>query len=137
MTTVCPRNYILNSAHPTWEKAADKAEELQKKGLEALFKLLPSNGKHEYLVFQSSSKKKLKDIIYTMEPVRFRGQWEDHIRVGGKTLFAWDRKFSTTKSGAQNHLNRVLAKDPLGNLQKTWGFKIFRTNAGYGIFAEV
>lgn len=135
MTTMCPPGFIYNSTHTSWVAAQDKVEVLKKKGLDAIC-LERSTLKPEYLVFQSQHKRRTKDIIYETIPVKFRNGWETHLRANGKNYFSWQGAFFAKKDSAERDLKKIIfGYDEAA--RKDWGFQIFRTKAGWGVFAVV
>lgn len=55
---------------------------------------------------------------------------EDRIKVGSQDYFCWDGKYFDRESRAVAHM-KTIQSNP------NWGLKVFRSDMGWGVFAEV
>jgi hypothetical protein len=69
---------------------------------------------------------------------RFNGGGGEHrIKVGNQEYFSWHGGYFDRKSRAEADLKKVEAGQFSGHGPSTWGYKVFRTDFGWGVFAEV
>ena len=62
---------------------------------------------------------------------------EDRITsVRGTPYFCWDGQYYPRKDRAAAHLKRVL-RDAGETRSSSWGFRVFKTQRGWGVFARV
>ena len=69
--------------------------------------------------------------------VKYHGSWEEHIQVTtGVKYFSWDGKYFDRKERAAAHKKQILDGE---KEQDFWsgGLRVFKTQNGWGVFAQV
>ena len=78
---------------------------------------------------------------HEVEYVNFKGLHELHIKVTtGRKYFCWDQEFFDRKSRAEGHMRRLIHEhrgSGYADWSKTWNIRVFKTQKGWGVFAEV
>jgi hypothetical protein len=65
-----------------------------------------------------------------------QGLKEDRIETSTGERFCWDGRYYPSKARAEAHLRAVL-KESGSTRSDSWGFRVFKTQRGWGIFARV
>jgi ABC-type thiamine transport system substrate-binding protein len=76
-------------------------------------------------------------VRYTKE----RGVHEQEITVTtGRKYFCWDQEFFPSKEKAEAHKRQLIKDHNIAGVEgwtKAWGIRVFKTQKGWGVFAEV
>jgi len=73
--------------------------------------------------------------------IKHNGSWEQQIEVStGKKYFSWDSKYFDGREKAEAHKRKLIQDHKVAGVPgwfKTWGVRVFKTQHGWGVFAQV